>query len=163
MNTTDYYLPLLFCVNKIVDGDEYDERHMHGDFHVWMDRGLRYTSTTALSQRLFSGSSLEWIELPSIQLWYFRPSNCERKFAIQSLFMSYKNTCYWTVSLSSWQYWQLLTAFNWQRAPLVSRNLEKSVSPTQAHRRLWCFFPILKFLKKHKWGVALGTRRVDRF
>ena len=44
---------------------------MHEDFHVWMDRGFRYTTTIALSQRLFSGSSLEWIQLPSIQLWIY--------------------------------------------------------------------------------------------
>lgn len=38
-----------------------------------------------------------------------RPLNCEGKFAIQSLFMSLKNTCYWIVSFSSWQ----LLSNNW--------------------------------------------------
>ena len=46
--------------------------------------------------------------------------------------------------------WQL-----WRRAPLIFRDLEKLVCPTEAHRRLWCFFfTILKFLKIHKWGVS---------
>ena len=51
--------------------------------------------------------------------------------------------------------WQL-----WQRAPLIFRDLEKLVCPTEAHRRLWCFFfTILKFLKIHKWGV-LSEKKV---
>ena len=62
-----YYLPLLSCENEIVDGVDYDERHMHGHFQVWIDRGLKYTTTFVPSQRIFSGSSLEWIELPSIR------------------------------------------------------------------------------------------------
>ena len=37
-----------------------------------------------------------------------------------------------------------VTFFNcrqlWRRAPLISRDLEKLVCPTEAHRRLWCFF-----------------------
>ena len=51
--------------------------------------------------------------------------------------------------------WQL-----WQRAPLIFRDLEKLVCPTEAHRRLWYFFfTILKFLKIHKWGV-LSEKKV---
>ena len=51
--------------------------------------------------------------------------------------------------------WQL-----WQRVPLIFRDLEKLVCPTEAHRRLWYFFfTILKFLKIHKWGV-LSEKKV---
>ena len=39
----------------------------------------------------------------------------------------------------------------------------KKVSPIQAQRRLWCFFPILEFLNNHKWEVALENWCVDRF
>ena len=54
----------------------------------------------------------------------------------------------------------------WQhrmRFPLFEKNLAKSASPTQAHRRLWWFSRILKFLVKRKRWVALENACVDRF
>ena len=54
----------------------------------------------------------------------------------------------------------------WQhrmRFPLFEKNLAKSASPTQAHRRLWWFSQILKFFEKRKRWVALENACVDRF
>ena len=50
MSTTDYYLLLLSCTNKIINGDDYDERHMHGDcgvngswFEIYSHRAISET------------------------------------------------------------------------------------------------------------------------
>ena len=46
---------------------------------------------------------------------------------------------------------------------LKTKKSAKSASPTQAHRRLWCFSQILNFFEKPKRWVTLENSCVDRF